>query len=171
MAKQSQKQQQKSSEEKTQNQTSIESQTTATEEEAAATAPGDEQGTVAGQQTAREGDSLTEARAENDELKDSEQSDDIKRGPATHWQSTPYRAGVSAPQNARILKQDEDVTFDGEQIGNMVVVKEDVYREVYPYNSKRPSYVLVYSKGTQIPANTLAARQSGNVTDEDEANK
>lgn len=62
-----------------------------------------------------------------------------------------------APPEGRILRDGEETTFSGTVVGQMAVVDEDVFREVYPRNSKRPSYVLVYVKGTAVPLNTLNA--------------
>jgi hypothetical protein len=52
----------------------------------------------------------------------------------------------------RIIAEGEDFTFEGERIGNMVVVKEDVYRKVYPRGTKRPSYILLARAGSWQPA-------------------
>lgn len=52
----------------------------------------------------------------------------------------------------RILEEGEDYTFEGEQVGNMVIVKEDVYRRVIPRGAKRPSYILLARAGTMQPA-------------------
>lgn len=57
----------------------------------------------------------------------------------------------------RILEVGEDVVFDGQVVGNMVIVQEDVYRKVYPFRSLRPTYVLIYNKGTQIASSSLRA--------------
>lgn len=62
-----------------------------------------------------------------------------------------------APQG-KILGPDDDVSFDGEQVGNMVLVKENVYRKVTPLGSNRPSYVLLYRKGTQVPATSVQSQ-------------
>lgn len=62
-----------------------------------------------------------------------------------------------APPEGRILRDGEETAFSGTVVGAMAIVDEDVYREVYPFRSKRPSYVLVYVKGTAVPLNTLNA--------------
>jgi hypothetical protein len=51
----------------------------------------------------------------------------------------------------RILEEGEAFEFEGEEVGNMVVVKEDVYRKVYPRGTKRPSYILLARKGSVQP--------------------
>lgn len=62
-----------------------------------------------------------------------------------------------AEPKGRILRNGEATTFSGEVVGNTVIVKEDVYREVYPFRSKRPTYVLVYAAGTGVPVTSLNA--------------
>jgi len=70
----------------------------------------------------------------------------------------PTNAGKKVdPPKGRILREGEETQFSGTIVGNMAVVDEDVYREVYPFRSKRPSYILVYVKGTAVPLNTLNA--------------
>lgn len=55
----------------------------------------------------------------------------------------------------RILRGDDEVEFDGEKVGNMIIVKENVYREVFARGAKTPNYVLLYRKGTLVHANTM----------------
>lgn len=57
--------------------------------------------------------------------------------------------------NGLILKQGDPVRLEGEDAGIAVIVKRDVYREVYPSNSRRPSYVLVYPRGARVLKSTL----------------
>lgn len=58
-----------------------------------------------------------------------------------------HREGVP---DGLILGPNEPIRVEGDDMGTFVVVKQDTYRETYPLRSKRPSYVLVYTKGTQI---------------------
>jgi hypothetical protein len=77
---------------------------------------------------------------------------------ATKEEPKPYTADiaphVSAPSGL-ILSENEELRIEGEDMGNYVVVKRDVYREVYPPNTKRPSYFLLYNKGTEVLKSTL----------------
>lgn len=59
--------------------------------------------------------------------------------------------------NGLILSATEPVRIEADDYGNYVVVKRDVYRKVYPLNSKRPSYYLIYTKGSRVLKSTLQA--------------
>ena len=74
----------------------------------------------------------------------------------TKEEPKPFVPHWTAP-NGLILQADEPVRIEADDHGNYVVVKRDVYREVYPVNSKRPSYFLLYSKGSQVLKSTLQA--------------
>lgn len=60
----------------------------------------------------------------------------------------------------RIVRVGETIEFDGTQIGNMIVVNEDVYQEFYPGRAKRPSWRLLYRAGTQVPASAVEAQRN-----------
>lgn len=57
-----------------------------------------------------------------------------------------------AEPNGKIIDVGDEVTFDGEKIGNQIVVKEDVYRRFYPRSAKRASYELLFRKGSVVSA-------------------
>lgn len=59
------------------------------------------------------------------------------------------------PQDGKVLKWDEEETFEADDQGTVVVVKENVYREFYHRNTRRPSYKLVYAKGQVVPKGML----------------
>lgn len=60
-----------------------------------------------------------------------------------------------------ILEPDEDLYFEGDQNGNMITVTKNVYRKVFPRGCKKPSYTLLYRKGTQVSS---FSAQGQNVT-------
>jgi len=59
--------------------------------------------------------------------------------------------GQTAPEG-RILEVGDPLEFEGEKVGRSIVVKEDVYRRYIPRGAKRPSYDLLYRKGTVLSA-------------------
>jgi hypothetical protein len=69
----------------------------------------------------------------------------------------PARPLVAVPKGL-ILKQDDPITIDGLDMGQFVIVKQDIYREVYPYGSRRPSYYLLYHRGQQVPKSMLVKK-------------
>jgi dsDNA-specific endonuclease/ATPase MutS2 len=66
---------------------------------------------------------------------------------------------VPAEPNGHIIHLGEEITVPGDDMGNAVVVSEDVYREVLPRNSKRSSFILLYTKGTVVPKFALKKLQ------------
>lgn len=72
----------------------------------------------------------------------------------TKEQPQPQRPVVGVPRGI-ILGQNDPVSIDGLDMGTFIIVKQDVYREVYPRGTKRPSYFLLYTRGQQIPKSTL----------------
>ena len=74
-----------------------------------------------------------------------------------------YRAssGLAAPggtaPEGRILEEGDEITIQGRVENNLVHIEEDVFRKVYPYRSKRPTFVLLYAKGTSVPLTALQA--------------
>lgn len=61
---------------------------------------------------------------------------------------------VAAPEG-RILEEGDELVFDAEQVGNVVVILENVYRKHTPPHSKRPTFTLVYRKGHTIPVSQV----------------
>ena len=66
---------------------------------------------------------------------------------------------VPAEPNGHVIHIGEEITVPGDDLGNSIVVAEDVYREVIPRNSVRPSYILLYTKGTVVPKHILTKLQ------------
>ena len=66
---------------------------------------------------------------------------------------------VPAEPKGHIIHLGEEITVPGDDMGNAVVVSEDVYREVLPRNSKRSSFILLYTKGTVVPKFALKKLQ------------
>lgn len=62
-------------------------------------------------------------------------------------QPVQHREGVP---DGIILGPKEPIRIEGDDNGTSIIVKTDIYRETYPPRAKRPSYVLVYAKGTEI---------------------
>lgn len=77
----------------------------------------------------------------------------------------PVNMTPQAPQ--RILKEHEAVAFKGKLINNEVVVLEEVLREVYPINSKRPIHYLVYPYGAKLANTSVVMKQAQLVKDGD----
>lgn len=55
-----------------------------------------------------------------------------------------------------ILEPGEPVVVEGDDFGQFIVVKQDVYRKAFPNNARRPSYILLYTRGSQILKSQLA---------------
>lgn len=83
------------------------------------------------------------------------------------WPTAPTEG---APEG-RILEADEELAFDGEEVGNMVVVKENVYRKIVARGSKRTSYVMLYRKGSMVPITTVQRNQNSNEETNEEKNE
>jgi hypothetical protein len=66
---------------------------------------------------------------------------------------------VPAEPKGHIIRIGEEITVPGDDMGNSVVVSEDVYREILPRNSKRTSFILLYTKGTVVPKFALKKLQ------------
>ena len=66
---------------------------------------------------------------------------------------------VPAEPNGHVIHIGEEITVPGDDLGNSIMVTEDVYREVIPRNSVRPSYILLYTKGTVVPKHILTKLQ------------
>jgi hypothetical protein len=87
--------------------------------------------------------------------------EDAAEGSSEPAQST--RAGrwslptEPAPEG-RILNMGDPLKFEGEQIGELVVVKEDVYRKVIPRGATTPTYVLLFRKGAHVSAASVQSR-------------
>jgi hypothetical protein len=57
--------------------------------------------------------------------------------------------------NGLILGPDDPVILEGEDTGTEVVISRDIFRRVYPRNTRRPTYILLYPKGARIAKSTL----------------
>ena len=68
-----------------------------------------------------------------------------------YWQEYLDKSGVTPPKG-HILFPGEPMTFRGDIVrGDIVVLKEDVYRMVIAFRSTRPSFVLEAVAGTEVP--------------------
>ena len=74
----------------------------------------------------------------------------------TKEEPQPFTPHWTAPDGL-ILREGEDIRLEADDYGTYVIVKRDVYREVYPRGAKRPSYFLLYAKGSQVLKSTLQA--------------
>lgn len=54
-----------------------------------------------------------------------------------------------------ILEADEEARFEGVEVGGQVVVKENVYRKVYPRGAKYPNYIKLYDAGSVVPGQSV----------------
>lgn len=66
-----------------------------------------------------------------------------------------YASREPAPKGI-ILGPDDPVRIEGDDLGQEVLITQDVYRMVFPGSSKRPSYVLLYPRGAKVLKSTLA---------------
>ena len=72
----------------------------------------------------------------------------------TKEQPRPQNPLVAVPKGI-ILRENDPISIDGMDMGQWVIVKQDVFREVYPRGTKRPSYFLLYSRGQRVLKSTL----------------
>lgn len=49
-----------------------------------------------------------------------------------------------------ILEPGAPVVIEGEDDGAAIIVSRNVYRKIIPFNAKRPTYILLYARGTQV---------------------
>lgn len=73
----------------------------------------------------------------------------------------PDKSKGSVPPDALILGPNEAARFEGDRVegdDNHVMVRRNVYREVYYGRSKTPSYVKEFSKGTLVSTRGIAAQ-------------
>lgn len=64
---------------------------------------------------------------------------------------------VARPKG-RIFTPEEEITYNGEIVGNQLVLKEDHYRVFIPARSLRPVYTLIHLAGATIPLTSLQAK-------------
>ena len=64
------------------------------------------------------------------------------------------RAEEPAPEGI-VLEVGEPIRIEGDESDTDVLVTKDVYRRVVPPNARRPSFVLLYAKGTRVAKTTL----------------
>lgn len=55
-----------------------------------------------------------------------------------------------------ILGPNDPVKIEGEDLGQEVLVTQDVYRMTWPGGTRRPSYILLYPRGARVLKSTLA---------------
>lgn len=68
-----------------------------------------------------------------------------------------YMSREPAPKGI-IIGPGEPVRIEGDDLGLEVLVTQDVYQMSFPGNAKRPSYVLLYPRGTKVLKSTLERR-------------
>ena len=66
-----------------------------------------------------------------------------------------YDTREPAPKGI-VLGPDDPVKIEGDDMGQEVLVTQDVYRITWPVGTKRPSYILLYSRGKKVLKSTLA---------------
>lgn len=49
-----------------------------------------------------------------------------------------------------ILEQGQPVMIEGDDDGVAIIVSRDVYRKIIPFNANRPTYILLYARGTKV---------------------
>ena len=49
-----------------------------------------------------------------------------------------------------ILNQNDPVVIEGDDDGVSIIVSRDVYRKIIPFNANRPTYILLYARGTKV---------------------
>lgn len=84
--------------------------------------------------------------------------------------SEPTAGGSEFAPSGRVIKAGEPVTLESADVDTdaFVVVKEDVYQEFYPENSRRPSYRLLFHKGQTVARSAVeradeASRNAANL--------
>ena len=66
-----------------------------------------------------------------------------------------YEQRREGEPNGLILRGDEPIRIEGKDDGVEIIVKRDVFREVYPSGTRRPTYILLYAKGTRVLKSVL----------------
>lgn len=61
------------------------------------------------------------------------------------------------PPKGRVIPAGGKLTFDGIDFGTHIVSTEDVFREVFQFNSRRPTYVLEIRAGAVLPRTVYEA--------------
>ena len=59
------------------------------------------------------------------------------------------------PPNGRIIEPGESITFEAEDEGYYVRVKQNTYQKRYVHGSSRPSFFLLYRAGQKVPKSQL----------------
>lgn len=76
-------------------------------------------------------------------------------GPVTTKEQPQPTMPLEGVPDGIILGPDDPLRIEAEDHGIIVIVKRDVYRMTYPRRSKRPSYILLYPRGSQVLKSTL----------------
>lgn len=95
-------------------------------------------------------ESLTET---DDDSDDEEETEGTKFKGGKRYQPKGTRV---VPPKGRVIPAGGEITFDGIDFGTHIVATEDVYREVFQFNSTRPSYVLAIVAGSILPRTIYA---------------
>lgn len=75
--------------------------------------------------------------------------------PQRTYENKPSAGGGNARPVGRILGMGEPFTFEGVRSGDNVMLTENVYREVYYPGTKRPSFILVATRGQVLKVQNL----------------
>jgi hypothetical protein len=114
----------------------------------------DEQNDTTGGDTAGDGDEKpSDPRTDPNLPPDA--SDDpatVPRGSAGRTRA--FQERTTEPDGI-IIRAGEPVQVEGHEVNGGVIPDRDVYREVFPRRSKRPTYVLLYRAGATIPRSLL----------------
>jgi hypothetical protein len=76
-------------------------------------------------------------------------------GPVTTKEAPRPENPLDGVPDGLILEPNEPLRIEGDDMGNIVIVKRDIYRKTFPRRASRPSYVLVYPRGARVLKSTL----------------
>jgi hypothetical protein len=62
---------------------------------------------------------------------------------------------MGAPRDGRILMPGDPVSFDADDMGSYLRVKEPVYRQIWRDGTRSPTYVLVFPAGHRVPKSNV----------------
>jgi hypothetical protein len=116
---------------------------------------------TAGEVERDEQDSDDTDEQDDDEQDIQEDPEDAPEGQSEPVEDTPkgkWSLPAEPAPEGRILNVGDPLKFEGEQVGNTVIVKEDVYRKVIPRGATTPTYVLLFRKGAHVSAAAVQSR-------------
>lgn len=74
---------------------------------------------------------------------------ETKEQPRPERPTPPASAPEGVPDGI-ILEPGDPVRIEGDDDGVAIIVSRNVYRKIIPFNAKRPTYILLYARGTQV---------------------